>query len=263
MGFDEFIPFTKVIILPNYTKGFIFMWEISNGFSDPLPWNFTVEEGPSHTGPWTSISPTLINTLSWAENNKRLLNKDQVLFFRITLITPNGEYTSAVRTPYADVKRREFLIIRDIMRRELLQQSGMSGVMCKLFCRATFGPVCTDCKDPITGDILNSDCDSCYGTGRKPGYYGPYDIWLTITPRKRDNNMAGDGTGTRQQYTHNMRMIGFPYVKGEDVVVDITNGKRYYVDIVNVETEIRRVPIIQTLIAHEAPVSEPIYKLDV
>ena len=255
-------PITRVRILPSYAKGFTFLWDISQSFSDPGPWTFTVEEGPGHEGPWTIISPVLTNTYAWSEvNKKRIVNKDLILFFRVIMSTSKGTYVSHVRTPYGDLDRRDYLIVREIMRREVLQQSTLAGIQALLWTRALWGPKCTECTDPFTGSIVNTNCGKCLGTGRIPPYHGPYPIWTTFSPTKRNTENKPDGTGTVQLYTWDIRMVGFPYAKDNDIVIDIAADKRYVVDGMANLTEIRRVPVVQVLHAKELPTSDPAYML--
>ena len=254
-------PFERVEVLPSYMAGFTFRWTISSIFYDPLPWNFVVEEAPAKDGPWTAISTTIVNQVVWIDTRKTFINKDEVLFFRITLTTPNRTYVSQVKMPYGDLPEREFLLAREIMRKEVLRARTMSGIIGKVWNIATFGPICTHCEDPITHDVLDSNCVYCFGTGREPGYHGPYATWMTFSPADRDAKMSEDGSGNRQPYTFSVRTVVCPRIKESDVIIDPCTDKRYYVDRVKIEAEIRRVPIIQTLTAHEAPVTEPIYRL--
>ena len=253
--------FTRLNILPNYTQGFTFLWEISQGVDDPAPWKFIVYQGHTSVGPWDAISPPQINRLVWSETAKRVVGMDPVLFFKVVLTTPRGVYESAVRTPYGDLERREYMIVRDIMRRELLQMKKLSGVPVLILSRSVYGPKCTNCVDPITGDLLTSNCPICYGTGRAPGYHGPYDMWATFSPLQRDTEQSGDGTGVRQPYTVSVRLLGFPYVKDQDILIDIREGKRYNVDGVTQLTEIRRIDIVQQFNARELPVTDPVYRI--
>ena len=239
------------------------MWDMAGDFVDPLPWTFYVEEGLSSVGDWTTISPEagIVNQMIWPEIGKRLINKDLVLFFRIRLETGGGTYYSHVKTPYGDLDRREYLLVREMMRKEVLQAEKLAGILGRLWMRATFGTVCVVCRDPVTGSPRNPRCPHCLGTGRDPGFHGPYCVWMTFSPAKRDMHMPADGTGTRQPYDFQVRMIGFPYAKDGDVIVDPNIDKRYYVDQVRIDTEIRRIPVIQTAMVREVPVSDPVHML--
>lgn len=252
--------FNKVTILPHYALGFVFSWEISQSVMDNGPWTYVVEEAPTVDGPWTPISPALTNAC-WIELSKRLINKNLVLFFRIKFTTASHVYYSPTRTPYADLKRREFLIAKDIMRREVLHARTLAGGLAKIWLRSTFGPRCTYCKDPVTDDVLNTSCLYCYGTGRNPGFYGPFEIWFLPTPTQRDTVMAPDGTGTREPIVNTFKTIGFPHVKDGDILVDTVSGKRYYSDQVAQAVELRGYPLVQQIEGREIPVSDPVYRL--
>jgi len=260
-------PFLSVDITPNYALGFSFYWTLSNGFSDPNPlsWTFTVERGYSPTGPWEALSPALGNVRFWAQstdpvNPEQLrLNKDRILHYRIVLTTPVKTYYSDVRMPYGDVSRYDYLILREIMRQELLRMRLMSGVRCAYWSEAVYGSPCPVCRHPVSGDSLREDCDACYGTGVLPGYYGPYDVWCSFTPEKRDTEQTDNGTVQLRSLV--VRMIGYPYSKHGDIIVDLESNKRYHIDGVETLMEVRRIGAIQQALANELPLSDPIYRL--
>jgi len=254
--------FTKLQILPSYAAGFTFIWDVSNSLADPAPWKFTVQEAPSSDGPWEAISPELVNVTAWSDTLVRSVTKDFVLFFRVVLVTPSNTYYSFIKTPYGDLNRREYLIVRDIMRREVLQQDDMSGVNGRLWIRATSGPKCTNCIDPFTGNVSVANCKLCLGVGRLPPYFGPFPVWITFTPTRRNMELKPDGIGLDQPYNWDIRMVGFPYAKDNDIALDIASDKRYIIDGVDHELEIRRIPVIQILYVKELPVSDPFYKWD-
>lgn len=255
-------PFTSIQILPGYATGFTFVWDLLQGFKDPLPWTFAVYQSDAQDeGPWNKISPDLVNRFSWPESGKRVISKDPVLFFRISLTTPDGTYYSHTKAPYGELDRREYLIAREIMRREVLQMRKLSGVPTQLWVKSVVGAPCTKCTDPVTGTPLSGACSDCMGTGKSPAYHGPYMLWATFSPAQRNTEMKKDGAGLSQQYNFNVRLVGFPYIKDNDVLVDTRSDKRYYVDGVKHLTELRRIPIIQTAMCREIPTSDPAYKL--
>lgn len=238
----------------------MYAWEVSQGLADPGPWRFTVEEGESPDGPWTTISPVL-TVYGWTQANPRTVGKDEVLYYRVVMTTPVNTYTSTVIMPYGDLGRREFLIARELMRKELLAARKFEGVEGQLWMVSTFGPKCTACLDPITGMIRDGYCPACLGTGRAPPYHGPYDMWFKFSTGQRKLEFNGDGKGTVQPANYKIRCIGAPPIKTNDLVVDAGSGKRYYVDTVVVLAEVRRQPIVQELLAHEAPLSDVSYKV--
>lgn len=254
-------PIKRFDIEPNYSKGFSFSWIISEGLADNGPWKFYIERSQAPNGPWELISPEIVNQYRWDDNRKVLLNKNEILHFRLTMVTPVKMYYSAIIKPYGDLNSKEFYIASDIMRREILHLKNMAGTEGQLYLISTFGPKCTKCIDPINGHVRDSSCPKCFGTGRDPAYNGPYNVWLSFSPIIRTTQMSPDGTGTREIKPFEIRMIGTPVVKKNDVVIDKKSDKRYYVDDVKVVAELRRIPLIQMLSVREAPVSDVIYKL--
>ena len=254
-------PIKRFTELPNYSIGSVFTWEVSGSLQDPAPWTFQVElaEGPG--GPWSPISPVLPFTSIWTEKEHRRAGKDQVFFYRLTLTTPKAVYHSEVSTPYGDLGRREYLLARDIMRREVLHAKTLMGVQADLWMVSTWGPKCTVCLDPITGMITNTDCPQCFGTGHAVPYNGPYRFWITMCPTKRVTEMAADGTGLRQPVNEEIRAIGALMMKKNDLIVTLDDARHYYVDDTESIVELRTIPVVQRGTVREAPFTDIAYRI--
>jgi len=258
---SEESPFSSFRISPNYLGGFLYSWEIDGGFNDPAPWLFSVYLGDTAEGPWHQISPELVNVIAWRDNGgKNLYGKSNTLYFRAGLRTSRGRYFSHPVQPYGDLSRREYLLAREIIRRESLRARVLAGVECDLYIRSTFGPKCTFCIDPVTGDVRDSHCRKCLGTGRYPAYFGPHRMMLSFSPdtaHRKDNS----NDGTHETRTFEAMAIGNPVMKKGDVIVDISQDKRYVIGVASVVSEVRRVACLQRIGFEEAPLSDPIYRL--
>jgi len=254
-------PFYAFRISPSYVGGFLYSWEISGGFNDPAPWTFFVQKGPSAKGPWKTISPELVNVIAWRDDGgKNLYGKSNVLYFRTVLKTPRGTYFSPVIQPYGDLPRREYLLAREIIRRESLRARVLAGVECDVYIRSTFGPKCTYCIDPVTGDVRDSHCKKCFGTGRYPAYFGPHRMMLSFST-DASHTKTNSNDGTHETRTFEALAIGNPVLKKGDVVIDRTQDKRYVVGVASVVSEVRRVACLQRLGFDEAPLSDSIYRI--
>lgn len=254
-------PFYAFRISPNYFGGFLYSWEICGGFSDPAPWVFTVQKGDTDNGPWTTISPNLVNVIAWRDDGgKNLVGKSNTLYFRATLRTPRGTYFSAPVQPYGELTRREFLLAREIIRRETLRAKVLAGTSCDVYIRSTFGPKCTYCIDPVTGDVRDSNCRKCLGTGRYPPYFGPHRMMLSFSP-DTTHSKVNSNDGTHETRTFEALAIGNPVLKKGDVIVDTAQDKRYVIGFAGVVSEVRRIPCLQRLGFDEAPLSDPVYRL--
>lgn len=254
-------PFYAFRIAPSYAGGFSYAWEMSGGFNDPTPWEFTVQLGDTDDGPWKDISPKLINVVAWKDDGgKHLVGKSNVLYFRVVLRTPRGTYSSHVMQPYGDIGRRDFLLAREIIRREALRARVLAGVECDVYIRSTFGPKCTYCIDPVTGDVRNSNCPKCFGTGRYPAYFGPHRMMLSFSADAA-HHKTNTNDGTHETRTFEAIAIGNPVLKHGDVIIDRGQDKRYIIGVAGIISEVRRIPCLQRLGFDEAPLSDPVYRI--
>lgn len=253
-------PFIDFSIYPSYSHGFCYLWAISDAFNDAGPWRFHVQEGSSPEGPWRTISPEVVNQYSWKEEHREPINKANVLYFRTILETQNGTYASQSIQPYGTLKKRDFLVAREVMRQSVLHSKGMAGVECKVYLLSTFGPKCMHCIDPITGMVRDSHCKYCLGTGRDPAYNGPYVIWMDFS-EDNQHTVTTEKIGTVEKKSFTVKAIGSPSLKHGDIIIVPGSDKRYYIDTAAMTTEMRRIPIIQTLVVEEAPQTDKIYDL--
>jgi len=251
---------TNLSIAPDYASGFSFSWEVSPSFSGPGPWTFVVQRGETEEGPWEDVSPVLSGVSAWSDSGRFVVPKDPVLYYRVEMTAGSSRYTSSVVQPYGVVNKREFLLIRNMRRQELLQMKQMTGVPGCYYSKAIFGPKCETCTDFVNGDSFSTDCEDCFGTGKTPGYHGPYCCWFKPSVSQRDKGMKNN-RDVSENYGFTFRFLGTPPLKKDDVIVDSTQGKAYYVGAVQSVAEMRRVPIVQLAGVREIPTSSPLYRL--
>lgn len=250
-------------VVPDYSRGFTFHWRLSGGFEEPGPYVFRVQRGKSVGGPWEDLSQRLVDAYAWRMPERARTSKSQSLYFRLVLETGSGTHSTDARTPYGDLDRREFLIGREIMRREMLHMTRMAGVECDLWTAVDYGPKCPRCLDPITGHTRDNHCRFCLGTGRYPAYVGPFRTWGMFSEDSRHETAEGpDGNGVVENKQFTLRTVCSVPVRKNDVARDVRTGKMYYVNAVQISAEIRRVPIVQTLHVSEAAVTDPIYLME-
>lgn len=251
---------TSFKIYPNFYAGFEYTWEINTTLADRYPWKFVVEQSDTPYDKFIPASPELTNVYRYREDKRRMVSKDNVLHFRLKMTTPAGVYYSDVIDPHWQLSKPDFLIARRMMHDEYLGQRNHVGVLVDVWIRCFFGPVCT-CVDPITKDVLKQSCPLCYGTGRQPGYHGPYTTWCTYSPVKKQKGLQDDNTGPISNYSISGRLTAVPELKKEDIIIDKASGRYYYVDDVSNDVEIRRTPIVQTAVLKQVPTSSPVYRL--
>ena len=256
----EDLPVAALEILPYHGQGFVFNWELNDSFSAPGPFLFRIQMAPTPSGPWETISPPIEDVYYWADSRKRV-GKTVARNYRVTMIDANGAmYASEPVTPAGDLDLREFLIAREILRKEELNARMMAGVMGQVWIAAEYGRKCPKCLDPITGHVRNSHCSKCHGTGFYPSHYGPFDMWLSFS--QSQHGMSHDDVGgTKDEKQFSVRAIGTPRLKKNDVVRDTGSGKMFYIQTVSNVSEIRRIPIVQQLVVSEAATTDQCYDL--
>lgn len=249
-------------VLPDYRSGFMFHWRTRGAFNDPSPWRFRVQMALSQGGDWRDISPVVEDRIAWKAPEPIRVNKSDVLFFRLVLDTPSGHYETDARTPYGDLDRSEFLLAREIMRREVLHMSKMAGVECRVWSRSDYGPGCPHCLDPITGHPRDNHCRFCFGTGFFPAYRGPFDAWCLFSENNQHQLSEGQGgNGMIEEKRFTVRMVNCVPMKKNDVLHDVRTAKRYYVNQAQSVAELRRVTLVQNLVVSEIAVTDPAYSV--
>lgn len=253
---------SRVHVVPDYGRGFVYHWEVAGDFCDPGPWEFLVQAAESQSGDWRDISPVLSNVFAYRAKGPVRVGKAFVLYFRVLMRTPNGVYESGVVSPYGDLDRREFLMGRDIMRMETLHHRKLGGVEIDVWSSSTWGPRC-DCRDPVTGHVRDSKCPKCLGTGYAPPYHGPFRVWGAFSTDAQHQTSFGEGgDGVTERKPFSIDLVASVPMKKGDVVKDVRSGKMYHVDSVAVKTEIRRVPLLQQCSVMEAAATDPVYMVE-
>ena len=254
-------PFTGFIVKPNYNGGFEFSWSISGGLDDRGPWQFTVSESIGVMDDFHAISPVLTNAYAWGDSVRRIPSKSTELYYQVSLHTPTGSYLSAVVGVGRELLRRDYSLIKDIMRREVLHARTLAGVEADLWVKNVYGPRCTVCTDPISGAIRDSKCPSCFGTGYSPPYHGPYRMWFTFNPTDNKIEMVEDGSGTYEEGKNSVRVVGTMVIRKGDVLVVPADDKRFMVLGSQNLAEIRRIPVVQQAEISEMPTTDIIYQI--
>ena len=250
-------------VFPNYYAGHTYHWEVDPTFADPGPWEFTVQQtdtGKQDTDEWEDLHDgPIINAFQFIDTFKVIHTKDWNIVYRVKLTTPNKTYYSVHTGPYSLLPRKEFLIARDIMRREVLAMREWEGVPVDIWKKAVSDDPCTECVDEITGQIIDPDCPYCDGTGKKEGHHGPYDGFAKFSPRKSTKTI--DELHTTDIQLFDVRMIAYPFLIRNDILVDRTSDKRYSIEKVESAFEVRRIPIIYKLMVAELIPSDSAYRL--
>lgn len=255
--------FQRVRVTPSWARGFSFHWTTDPTEALPPGTTFVVEFSETGVNDWTRASPDLPgNVRTWVEAESRMLTLDPRMFFRVVAVHSGTRRTSHVVGPFAELSRREFLLLRELMRQEYQQAAGMGGAELHVWQPMVEGARCTRCLDPTTGASLDGNCVVCKGTGKVRGYHGPYATRgrFSASTRARVVDPAAE-RGTQEPYARGLELVGWPILCTRDIIEDRGTGKRYSVDQVEHRSEIRGIPAVLAVKVHELPGTDAAYSL--
>jgi hypothetical protein len=250
-------------ITPSYYAGHLFTWQVPATFAEARPWVFSIEVSPDGLSEWTTVIGNLVNIFAWQQPDKPgKTDLDLDPFYRVVMTTgADHTYESGAKGCYGDLPKRDYLIAKEMMRKELLMLRKSSGVICELWKKMKTGIKCTYCTDPVTGETNSTKCPYCLGAKYEGGYTGPYEVWAEFSLRKSSKQHDAGGFGLTDAQPVQIKLIGHPFVNSEDVVVDRDADRRYAVQAISSTVEVRRVPILTTTSANELTMTDMAYKL--
>jgi len=237
-------------------------WEMRPDFLDPKPWDFTLQVSRDGGGDtWTNIGTSVRNIYYAVDDTQRQYGKGLRLGYRVSLTTLWGTYTSEIAQVLGKLSKRQFLQARGIIRRTLLRPRGLTDLPGYLMKRKLYGTACTDCIDPITRGVINTDCTTCKGTGKVDGYWRATESTMfDMSPESEDTQTSDRGTINDVRVMGSF--IGFPMLHHNDVWIDANSDRRYIVARVEPVAELNRVPIIVKAELRLAEFSDVVYSID-
>ena len=229
-------------------------------------YHFFVDFGWPATDTWITLNEQpIIDDCCYYDICKRNWADIIDAYYRVRLVLPGvagcPTYKSQPVRANGLLERRDWLVARDIIRKEYLQQK-YSGTRGHLLVRKKFGVVCPICLDWDTKEVTNSDCPVCYGTGITGGYYPAVNYAITMAANW--NRKIVDGKpplGTSSDIVKSGRSVHYPAIDTRDVWVRADNGERYIVDSYAVIAQMRSVPLIVKPVIKLAPMTDIVYSI--
>lgn len=267
MAQQRIFPFRRVSV-DHMVRGVTRVWwQLEPLFRDPPPYEFQLQFGRSgirDANDWVNVGDPVINTYfagdpDWREGGYTLLSH-----YRVKLTTANGVYISQPANCFGDLSERDWLLAREIIRKEKLRHRLVSvpGYLAKPL---RYGPPCKRCRDQLTQEVTDANCPVCNGTGFEVGYHPvlPMQCWdlsPQIIQEDVDTNMKG---ATREQAYVDARVIGFPALNKYDIWINGTSDERWMVETIQVAAAIRNVPIVYQVKLGLLPFSNMAYSLEI
>ncbi len=261
-------PFARVLVDYLVDGGARISWEMAPHFIDPGPYTFQLQVG--HTGlaaadDWVNVGAPVVDTYFTHDSSQRLFGgKTLDLYYQVKLTTSVDTYYSVPQNCFGLLLKRDWLKAKEITRKETLRHQTFTSPNGFLLKARRYGPPCTACANRITeltGEIANSHCPSCFGTGFALGYFAPLpgtyaDVGLDKARDKRDPQV-----GMVNQRSIRARFIGDPLLYTYDIWVNATSDLRYRIIDVEVLSQVRGIPLVFNAELRLAPFSDVIYTI--
>ena len=242
-------------------------WQLERTFNEPGPYVFQLQLGKTglrDAVDWVNIGAPVVNGYNAYDPEWRKAGYDLLDHYRVVLTTPTSVYVSQAANCYGDLPERDWLLAREIIRKEQLRFKyvAVPGYLLKPF---RFGKPCRRCRDQLTQEVLDSDCPVCNGTGFEIGYHPPLSLqcWDISTQTIQEDVDAQFKGMTRHNPYITARVIGFPAINKSDIWVNGSSDERWLVETIQVAAAIRNVPVVYQVKMGLLPFSNTAYAIEI
>jgi hypothetical protein len=236
-------------------------WRLHRRYSLPETHTFQLQVGatgnPEATD-WEDVGASFSNAFYAVDDERREFGRNLTPHYRVVLTTDAATHYSTPASAYGVLPYRDWLIVREIIRKETLMYAKYTGVEGMLLKRKRSGttpdpmaknPSIDDrpITDPMTGEIIHSGATASVGTEYLGGYYDPVPFLFSLSQEIRYEKRDDKSTmGTINPMEQKGRCPAFPQLNHEDVLVDIQSDRRYFVHKVEHAGQYRNVPVVVT-----------------
>jgi len=265
---SENYPFTRLSVDHLFHGTSRVWWEISTQFNVAAPHIFQLQASYAGTPSaldWVDVGAPATNAYYLEDDTTREHTGKMLLtHYRIVLTAGGKKYVSNPQGIYGWMDKKDWNIAREIIRKERLRMGKVSraGYLLRRFRYGSINPTNTD---SLTNGVTDSGDLSSWGTAYKVGYHPPVHLAADIAGDNVTEFRGGANIAVNDSRPTEVsaRVIGFPMVSKEDVWVDAYTDERWAIHDVSKTTNMRGVPLVNTLKMRLLPHSDVIYKIPV
>jgi hypothetical protein len=261
-------PFFEIYVASNPAGGSIVYWGLDRSFDGQGPLVFTLEWAETPEGSWEEVT-RVTDTYFAVDPTPRMFAKEQASYYRLKLdyTTACGESstaTSYAQQSYGVWTKRDWLLAREISRKERLLQQRYVGWKGYLLKRKLWGVDCPTCSTWDTEDVGHGKCQTCYGTGKQGGYWPGHEVYGYQQSGGPEYMQTVDlNVGMKEDITVQLRMLAYPHINTYDVFVEEDAGRRFIVQKVGVAAEIKGIPLVYVAVMMQAPFTDIVYTVPI
>lgn len=262
--------FANTRVTPTIKRGSLVEFELHPSFTDPGPYEYQLQfgrTGSNDSDDWIIVGTTAFDVSFLVDDTIRVYGKTSWTHYRVCLRTAAATYFSRPVDALGILGFADRRIFHELLRAQQLYLKKSDGVEGFLLKRRLFGQVCDqDCVDFLTGEVTNSQCPACFGSGFVGGYFSPIPCVYAALERKISHNDldGGKSRGTVDDALRvKARMLAIPQMFENDVWVDKKNDHRWYIHQIEHASEYRGIPVAANVELRFAPFTDPIYDLEI
>ena len=250
----------SISVYPVASRQVLVEWRLAE-VTEPGDYLFWVERANSPEGPWENLtSSPLVNEFFFVDRKTVVLTKEPHVYYRVKVQDPDGRVCiSGPKDLLRNLERRQFLQVREVIRKEILRFRKFAGVRVYILKKKHFGQKCTECIDSVTGYQTDSYCLNCFGTRWEGGFEPPIEAWVERGPMDNNKGLGGSGWMT-EDFEGQIRAVAYPVFTRDDIIVEAETNTRLRVLRVS-WAELRTVPVVQIVTARFIPRNEIEYKV--
>lgn len=211
---------------------------------------------------WTRLNPDepVVNECIYVDTNQYRCAVSNDVYYRVVAYDGIREYNSRPISTLGVLTERDWLIVRDVVRKEYLRLKKYVGTFGYLLKRREHGIPCHVCLEYDVEEVVDSRCPVCYGTGIIGGYYNALPYWVdqSGTTTRKDVKQPLGMVDNKVRVT---RTVAYPRLDTYDMWVDGDKNKRYKFREVSSEVELKGTPIVYISKMHEIPAANIEYEV--
>lgn len=251
-------------------------WSLFSQMADPGPYTFTLEYGPTGdplADDWVAVGLPVVNGFFAIDDVRRDYGTVRTAHYRVRLVTALGTYVSRPAAVYGLLALHDWLLAREIVRKELLRHrlATVAGFLYKRRRGGAPQPAVQAADphlaelDPLTGDLIRRDgpgAVSTVGTEFLAGYYAPVPFALDVAnPTYFDGLDDNLGNHNPDAVAGAGRALLLPSLECRDVFAAAGSDLRYTIGKVAVKAAQRGVPLVGDVELSQLPFSDIIYTI--
>lgn len=252
--------FLDVKVQPTYGKfRALITWKVSPELAGG---QFVVLKSPDGINDWKPVASGVGISDAIDDN---LVSQGKLLeqYYKVLVRHRDQVHESQPIGTFGTVRRDEFGAARMIMIQEFqIMRRFTKLLICKLRVNA---PPCKVCTDPDTGQAVGTSlCETCFATTKEGGFFPPvlsFGRFITVSPLTKEDSQ--EATGSTDPSNQTLRMLAFPLLRKEDMLVDAGADRRYLVETVEYDYFGGKIPVVANVRSVMLPSRDVRYKFPV